>query len=373
MKRMVFALIFINLLIGLPSDSQASTVVRTGETVSIKSDEKVMGHFYALAGTVSIAGEVDGDVLAAAGTVSITTPVTDDILVAGGTVMLQASTTGDVRVLGGDVTIAGPVEGSVFIVGGRVKILSTADVKGDVFFAGGELVLEGNVSGQLLGVAESVRVDATVEKGLDMQVVSLTLGEQAVINGDVIYTSDNELVRSIGATVSGTITRSDHSKATTNESDNSYREMAMGFLVSLFASLSLYAVARGLITKILQSITENPLRDALLGFGVILFVPVLIVILTVSVLGLFLGLISLALFVLLLVLAIPLLNMTIGLILAHTFAKNKELNILFITIGACIVQGLLLIPIVGIVCLIFAYTATVGALLLGLYRLLKTT
>lgn len=368
MKRLVFVFVLLASFIYSDVEVLASTVVRTGESISIKDDEKVDGPFYTLAGTLSIAGEVTGDIVAGAGTINLNAPAQQDLLLLGGTVSLNAPITEDVRIVAGDVTISESVGGSIFVIGGRLKILSTASVTGDVLFLGGEAVLEGKIGGQVLGIAETVRIDGEVLGGVDMDVAYLTIGDKAVIKNNIIYTSDNEITRSVNAVVEGEITRSD---VLVENPTNNYREMAMAFLVSLFVSLSLYAVARRLISRILMSVTENVLRDAMLGLGVLLLVPVVIMILMVSVLGLFLGLIGLTLFLLMLVLAIPLLNMALGLLIAHTFTNHKELNILFITIGALLVQALWLIPVVGVLVLSVAYLATVGALLLGLYRLVR--
>jgi cytoskeletal protein CcmA (bactofilin family) len=349
---------------------EASTIVRTGEAVSVTDDQHVDGNFYILAGTASLAGPVKGDVVAAAGTVSINAPVEHDVLVIGGTVGVNASVTEDVRIVAGDVTLAAPVGGSVFVMGGRLKILSTATIAGDVLFMGGEATIEGEVRGQILGVAERVRIDSKVGQGVDVSVVTLVVGDKADISGAVQYTSTNELERAPGAIITGEITRSD--VVAEAESTNPYRSMAMGFLVSLFASLSLYAVARRLLDRCLVRVADNALLESLIGTVTLVMVPMAIVLLMVSVLGLFLGLIGLALFLLTLILAIPLLNMSIGLLIAHTFTSTKELNILYITLGALTVQALLIVPIIGPVLLFVCFAATIGAVVSSIYQMIRS-
>jgi cytoskeletal protein CcmA (bactofilin family) len=342
--------------------AEAATVVRTGETVSIQKDQRVDGNFYLLAGTASLSGPIDGDVVAAAGTVSINAPVLHDVLVLGGTVGVNATVTEDVRIVAGDVTLANTVEGSVFVLGGRLKVLSTATIKGDILFVGGEMTIEGTVTGALLGHAEKVRVDGVVEKGIDMQVVSLELGDRARVAGDVQYTSMTELERAPGATIDGDVIRNDLAKDDTVVT--SYRTLAMAFLVSLFGSLLVYLVLRRLLELYFVPRVLEPLAPTLAGFVFVLLAPVLVLVLFVSVLGVTLGFVALASTLAVLALAILLTNLSAAVLLSSLVMKKATLNPMTITVGAVFVQLLFLVPVVGPIVLLLLFMLTVGSLVL---------
>lgn len=85
MKHIYAAVALVVLLMPILSVS-ASTVVRTGETVSIGADQSVTGSFYGVGGTVVTSGQVEGDAVLIGGTVTLNGEVTDDVLVFGGTV-----------------------------------------------------------------------------------------------------------------------------------------------------------------------------------------------------------------------------------------------------------------------------------------------
>ncbi len=364
------AVIIVALFSSFVPGARAETVVRTGEVISIANDQRVEGNFYALGSTVSISGTVAGDVVAAAGTVSINAPVEHDVLVLGGTVGVNASVTEDVRIVGGDVTIAEHVAGSVFVVGGRVSILSTATVDGDVLLVSGEAVIEGTVKGDVLGVAERMRVDGSIG-ALDMKVVGLTLGDRAVVSGDVQYTSQTDIVRAPGAQVTGTITKNDVVADESTESP--YRSAAMAFLVSLFASLSLYLVFKRPLSLYARQATDNIAREGFVGFGILVAIPVAILILMVSVLGLFLGLSLLAIFLMTMVLALPLMNVVLGALIGRTFQNTHEINSLLITLGAVAVQMMLFVPVIGPILLFILFLVTIGGMATGFYTLLKSS
>jgi len=353
----------------VPVSVDAATVVRTGDTVSVTDGQRVDGNFYALSNSLALSGPVNGDVVAASlGSMSINAPVAHDVLLLGGSVGVNASVTEDVRVIAGDVTIADSVGGSVFVVGGRVKILSTATVAGDVLVVAGEAIIEGTVTGQVLGRAERVRIDGAIA-GLDMDVFELTLGDRARVAGTVAYTSENDLVRDPGAIVEGDITKS----AVAPDEPTSYRDAAMMFLVSLFASLSLLLVGRRIVVRYARVATENVAKSSLVGFSMLVTIPIAIIVLMVSVLGLFLGLISLALFALMVFLALPLLNIVAGGLVARTFIQTTEVNVLSVTLGALLVQAMLFVPILGAVTLFLLFLTAIGGLGLSTYQLVRRT
>ncbi len=365
--KYIAAFVVLVVLSGFSLPVFAETVVRTGEVVSIADDQRVEGNFYALGSSVSLSGVVAGDVIAAAGTVSINAPVEHDVLALAGTVGINATVTEDVRIVAGDVTISEAVGGSIFVLGGRLTLLSTAVVQGDVLVLAGDVVINGTVHGDLLGVAERVRVDGVVGS-VDMETPALVLGDRAEVRGDVKYTSAAELVRAPGAVVSGNVVRND--AGLTGETV-SYRNVAMAFLVSLFASLSLYLVARKPLALYARQATHNVAREAFIGFALLVAVPIAIVVLMVSVLGLFLGLIGLTIFLMAIMLALPLMNIIAGTLIGRTFQHTHEVNILLITLGALTVQAMLFVPVIGPILLFVLFLITIGGIATALYRLLK--
>jgi hypothetical protein len=134
---------------------------------------------------VLVSGAVAGDVSVAGGTVSVLSDVTGDVRLLGGTVIVQSGVGEDLLIAGGQVTLGGDgVLGEVVIAGGQISI--TAPVKGDVRVYGGEVFLDSVIDGDVL-----------------IQADKIILGENAVLNGNFVYTSVAEASIAEGALIVG--------------------------------------------------------------------------------------------------------------------------------------------------------------------------
>lgn len=361
--------LFLGLLILPISSIQAETIVRTGDAVSVTENQTVEGNYYGVGGTVSLSGTITGDALLAGGNITINGTVAEDVFAIGGTVNISASSSDDVRIIGGDVTISGPVGGSLIILGGRVRVLSSATIVGDVLVYGGDVTIDGTVNGSVLGTIERLRVNGQVDGGVNVTTPFLTLGEQANVKGDVTYTSDNELSRAAGTTVVGSIIK--NAVPTDNNQVTAFKTEIITFLISLFATLSLYLIARKRVEALAAESTKRYSVKLLIGFAVLFLVPIAVIILLVSVLGIFVGLIGLFAFCALFLLTLPLMSIVLGSIVAELVTKKNQISVPRIILGATLVHALSLVPIIGFVAISLLFLVTLGNVIISTYRLVR--
>ena len=345
----------------------ANTVVRSGDTVTLASNQSIDGSFYVVGGTVALSGKVVGDTTVIGGNVTVGGEVTEDLAILAGTVNLQSPMAEDVRIVAGQVTITENIKGNLVVVAGKLTISSKATIDGDVLFYGGELVSEGAIGGKLLGSADSVRVDGAVKGGIDMSARTLTLGEQANITGDVKYASESDLTRAPGAVVEGTVVK--NAPVVAQESRVvTARQIAVAFLISLFATLSFYLVFRRMIESFAGAVRSGLLVKTVVGFIFVFMAPLLIIILLVSVLGALVGLVALGLFILLLTLTLPLMAVTAGSLIASWVDAKSRITVPYLLLGAITIHVCLLLPIFGVAIVLWLFLATIGSLVDQLYR-----
>ncbi len=349
----------------LPLMAMAENAVRVGDSVTIATDQVVEGDFYAAGDSVVISGETKGDVAIAAGSVTLNSVVDGDALIFAGITHLHASITDDVRVVGGEISIADSVGGDVFVIGGKLTILPTAIIEGDVFFFGGEGEIAGSVAGTISGNAERIRIDATV--GGDVEVVTargLSLGDRAVIFGDVKHTGSVSLNRSAAATVEGEVIEQSVHTEVQAEAQN----YLIFIFIVLFTSLTMMLVARNKLYVLVVDAQQNFGVRGLLGAAILFVTPVLSVILFATILGSMLGLVFFFLYMLLFLLALPLSCIMIGVFIVRLFTKKVEINLLTTIVGGITLALLFQIPILGSVIFLLSVLISLGTLVHVSYK-----
>ncbi len=348
----------------IPSVTLASSVVRTGETISIEKDQKIEGDFYAASSVLSISGEVAEDLVSIAGRNTLNGKVGKDALMLGASVDVHGAVGEDLRIIAGDVIIAEPVSGDVFIIADTVKILSTASIGGDLVVYGGTVEVSGSVGGNIIGNYESLRLDAPVAKGVDITARALTLGDRAEITEHVRYVSAEELVRAPSAKIGGDVTRSDNAVEADNKSP--IRQLAILGLVLLFSALTWFLVARTLMVRLLERAITKSVRPLLLGFITLIAAPVIFVVLTVSIIGSLVGVAGVLAYITLLILSLVGMCAVVGVFVLSLVQKKHDVASLItpysLVIGAVVVSVLIVIPVIGVVILFGAFLVTLGAL-----------
>lgn len=345
-----------------PSAAFASSVVRTGETISIEKDQKIEGDFYAASSVLSISGEIAEDLISIAGRNTLNGVVGKDALMLGASVDVHGAVGEDLRIIAGDVIIAEPVAGDVFIIADTVKVLSTASIGGDLVVYGGTVEVSGSVGGNVLGNYESLRIDTKVAKGVDVTTGQLVLGERAEIAENVSYVSATQLTRAQGTKIDGEVTRSDNVKDVDEKA--SYKLLLICGLVLLFSVLAWFLIARSLMAKMVERALVKSVRPALLGFITLVAAPVVFMVLTVSIIGTVVGVAGILLYVALLIIAFVGMSATLGTLIIDKLAKKKAQVVTPYSLIAGVVgiMVLVLIPILGPIILFVLLLVTLGAM-----------
>lgn len=353
----------------LPFSVEAGPVIRTGDTVSLKEDQKVDGDLYVLGGTVTSSAEVVGDVHVVAGGTTLKGTISGDVTAIVGNTEIHAPVGDDVRILGGRVVIADIVKGDVAVFGGEVTILSTAHITGDVLFYGGSLDIEGPVDGSVLATGERIRIDSTIRGDIDTTAyTSLVFGSHADVAGNVTYKSPHEIVRALESVIVGNV---QHEKeAVVPQVDKSMAGL-MPFLVLLFTSL----VARFIFGRRIDEFVDHTLSaygvHGVVGCGLFLAAPLAIVLLFVSVLGFIIGLGFLFSYLAMVVIAAALTPNLIGALLARVLGAKHAHSMWWAAAGTGLLFLFSHVPYIGIAVLSLPVLMIVGGMSSRVYAYLK--
>lgn len=330
-----------------------SVLANDGKTErTVLSQSEVVDHDY-FAGNevVEISGTVNGDVYAAGGQVLVDGTINGDLLVAGGTVTITGDVSGNVRSAGGQITITGNVGRNVSVVGGNIEFTDSAVISGSIATAGGSVVLNAPVTGDVNAAVGTMR-----------------LGSSANVSGNINYVSEEEVSRAETASVSGTVNRTH-----TPEFNRPSEKEVEGF----FAGVDLFAKLMSLTTSLIiglfmlkflpnytksasDIVTKRFLPSLGIGFVGLIVIPVLIVVLFMTLLGIPLALLFSVVFVFYLYIVRIFAMVAIGQKIAELAKFKTNLYWIFI-VGLVAYYVLTLIPIIGWVVKLLVLIASFGA------------
>lgn len=342
---------------------------RTGTNVSVGQSETIDGTLYTSGQTVDIASEVDGDVYCAGQTVTISGHIRGDIMCAAQNITVSGLVDGDVRLAGQTVSIASNVTGSATIAAQTFNLDSKGRIGRDITLGTANGVINGAIGRDIVAGSGQLTVAGDVGRNIEAEVSDLQLGSNARVSGNVTYTSTKEVSRSNGAEVGGTITRNEPSK---NDSDNNAGVLfglSIGWFVYCLLAMLLLATAVALLApSVLNNATGQamlrPWRALLVGFLASIVVPIAIILLAVTIIGIPLAIVMLLAWFLIVILSSPVFAYYLG----RNILRSSAQPLVIMAVGIIIAVTLYFIPVIGFIFMLVSLWMGAGMLLLELFR-----
>jgi len=368
MKRAKYLLIA--LLLALPVLGWVAVVhaqsFHSGNDVTVAEGQTLNSTLFAAGNTVDIAGTVNGDVFCAGQNVTVSGTINGDVLCAGQTVTVSGIVNGDVRLGGQDVTLNAKVTGSASIGSQTYTQSSSASVAKDLSVGANNASLNGSVGRDVAVGATTLTIANIVGRDVQFAGQNLKLESNARIGGDVNYTSNNTLQKSTGAVVVGDTYKhipTKHERALTP---------AFGWLFALYIFVSFLAASLALVLLFPRAF-EHAARYSrkhlgltfLVGFVASIVVPIALVFLFITVIGIPFALLAGLVWLVMIILAGP----TAAYLVGHAVLRERQNAILIMLVGAVILFVLYVIPFLGFLVWAVASWFGLGALLLQARRI----
>lgn len=333
-RRLGLAVVLAIVLIGVAAGTAAAQETRTGDTVTVATNETVEGDLSAVGGTVIVRGTVDGDLEAFGGNVQLA----DTGRVAG-----------DVEAVAGNVRIAGAVDGRTEAVGGNVYVGPEATL-GGLEAAAGNVEVLGTIAG-----------DARLAGG------TVVLHETATIEGNLTYSASEFDDR--GATVSGAVAEEEDIQVGPAWADPTIPTWA-GFVYGVLAELLLGALILALLpafaTGAADQVSEEPLYTGAIGLVALIAVPIVLVLVAITVVGIPLALLGALLYAFAIWAGVVLGEFAVGTWLLSLADVHHRWAALVVGVVAVGLVGL--VPILGGLVEFLVLLLGLGALSLGVVR-----
>ena len=133
--------------------------------------------------------------------------IEQDLLVLGGTVYLSGKVSQDVRIIAGQIDVSGEVGRNLSIVGANIELGKSASLAKGVAIVGGSLFLQTSVPGDVDILVGNFTLAGELRGETKVRTANLRLTSESKISGNLVYTSENDLVIDKGASISGKIAK----------------------------------------------------------------------------------------------------------------------------------------------------------------------
>lgn len=353
-------LIFLFLCTFLFAEEHGEDIIVLPSTAVVDND------YFANGRTVEISGRVNGDVYVLGGQVFIDGVIDGDLLVAGGSVEVSGTVTKNVRLLAGQALITGNIGQNITAVTATIELSPSSSVGRNVVIVSGNTDLEAKVAKNVRLYSSSVRISDGIRGKVIAYVGHLRLTSKVVIGGALEYWSNKTALVDPNAKVHGGIVHHPsffydlfHSKILQGlKIGSKLAALLMNFFYSFIIGLVMLRYFPQRIDRTIETLNKKPAQSLVAGIVLLFLLPITMLALLITILGVpfALALLSLTVVGLYTAKILAILWMSTHIFRKFEFKKHRKLYFSFGLIAYFI---LTLIPYVG--------TAfTIAALLFGL-------
>ena len=257
------------------------------------------------------------NVYTAGNSVSINANIKGGLFVGGNTVMINGDVDGSVHAGGGTILVEGVIEDDLFIGGGTVTLTESSLVKGDLVVGAGSIIIDGPIEGDILVGAGEVIINNKVKGNVKAKSEKIELGENAWIGGSLEYTAEKEFDLD-KSKIRGGVT---FNQKETIQAVAVNPKMLIGLLTIGFLLKLLGLIVLGLaFVYLLKKFTKEVIKEAYgkfwpnlgIGFGGLILIPAAMIILAISIIGLWVAGLLLTFYGLLIALASVIASLFLG-------------------------------------------------------------
>lgn len=261
-----------------------------GESVVI--GEPAEQDLYLFGASIEVLAPVRGDVVAAGGEVRLSAQVSGDVNAAGGLLTLAGPVLDDARLAGGRVRVGGQIGGDLIAAGRHLALAPDTAVAGRTWLAGDAIEISGVLDGELRASGRRVSISGEVHGDARITAEALELLPGARIHGVLHYRSPQQARIDSEADINRVEREPAAPPAGPGTARTGVRLVAVLSLATTGLVLFLLFPARA--TAAVRHVRLAPWASLGIGLAVLAATPLVVALLTISVLGVWLGLILLA-------------------------------------------------------------------------------
>lgn len=338
---------------------------------SLRVSEPLPGNAYLAGAEVEVQAPLAGDLLAAGSLVRVLAPILGDVLGAGGTLTLSAPIAGDVRVLGGQILVDEIIGGEFAGLGGLIRLTKPV---GEVRVLGASVEVLGGAEGPVTIYANNITLGGEFKDSVRVLASdAITLRPDTTIAGVLEYNAPQEARIPSSALVSGGVRYvGSASFVPTQEEAQAFAVAGFGiyFAVRIIAGMLLAGLVAGLFPAFTRSLYRETIQSGkrrslllfVIGFSVLVGVPLALILLMISVVGIGIGLLVGVSYMLLVLLGYVCAGIVLSGLASRVFFKARVIGWQEGALGAFLLYLIGLIPAIGFLVTLVLLSVSLGAM-----------
>ena len=297
-KKICWLLIVILAVFCVPTFAEDGQLIATNENLDseliAEKEEKVDNGFIADE-DVTLTNPFNTTTFVAGNNVEMNSEVDGANFVAGNNVKVS-SVQDYLFTAGNNVVVDGVSSKDAFIVGNKVEIKSS--MTRDLYVAGTDIVINSTMTRNIYAGGDRIVINAYIDGDLKVASENITVGEETVITGKLLYPKTAKITIDKAAQVNMTETyEGDYEEVEVTPTD-----IVSGFIISYVGLLIVAFILLAINKKFFKAIEKTErnaasvVKTMAIGFGTLILVPIAAIFALVTVVGIPLTIIALLLY-----------------------------------------------------------------------------
>jgi hypothetical protein len=299
--------------------------------------------------------------------------VNGDIICAGENFNMSGTSTGDIRLVFGSAKIDGVVEGNTTVVADYLEVQDTAKLGGEFFVLANEAKLAGEVESDLYGYVKKASISSFVGGNISMrqgngffsdgEFAEFKLLSGATVDGDFNFKSRQEPILEDGVIVNG----EERKTITSDKKENYSGDIFWSFVLifsNILIALVLIALFKNFVNSVSGIIKKQTVKSLWLGILAFLLIPISIILLLLTMIGIPLAIISLFIFLGIALISKSIVSIVLGEKILELLRSKKKYSLnINAVVGAIALYFLIATPFIGSFISFLSIVLVLGAVL----------
>jgi cytoskeletal protein CcmA (bactofilin family) len=177
------------------------------DNLTIAKNQTIDSALVANGSTINIEGNVEGDLYCVGSQVVISGRINGDVFCMAQSISVSGRVSGSLRLISSDINISGFVGNDALLVAQNFILTDKSSIGRDLTFSSTGSRVNGSVGRDLTAMAQFLELGGYVGRNVSGRIMKLTINSTADIRGDIRYTGNDDALRLSGSKVSGGIVR----------------------------------------------------------------------------------------------------------------------------------------------------------------------